>query len=70
MAMVASLMKTELGMAFMEQPAIGITPGQNITKAFKNYLSMSMNSGGQPFATVMPEPFGVILAKFFKEKCP
>ena len=68
--MVASLMKTELGMMFMEQPAMGITPGQNITKSFKNYLSMSMNAGGQPFTTVMPEPFGVNIGQIFQGKLP
>ena len=35
MALVPSIMKTELGMSFMQHPAIPLTPGQNITKAFK-----------------------------------
>jgi len=70
MAMVPSIMKSELGMMFMEQPAMGITPGQNITKSFKNYLSMSMNAGGQPFATVMPEPFGVNIGQIFQGQMP
>ena len=70
MAMVPSIMKSELGMMFMEQPAVGITPGQNITKSFKNYLSMSMNAGGQPFATVMPEPFGLNIGQIFQGQMP
>ncbi len=70
MAMVASLMKTELGMMFSSHPVMGITPGQNITKSFKNYLSMSMNAGGQPFTTVMPEPFGVNIGQIFQGKLP
>ena len=70
MALVPSIMKTELGMSFMQHPAIPLTPGQNITKAFKNYLSMSMNAGGQPFATVMPEPFGVNIGQIFQGQLP
>ena len=70
MPLVPSILKTELGMAFMQHPVIPLTPGQNITKATKNYLSMSLNAGGQPFATVMPEPFGVNIGQIFQGQMP
>ena len=65
MALVPSIIKNELGMMFMEQPPTGLKPGQNITKATKNYLSMSLNAGGFPFTTVMNEPFGINIVQIF-----
>jgi hypothetical protein len=70
MALNPQLLKTALGMAFMEHPAIPLTPGQNITKETKNYLQMSMNAGGQAFITVMPEPFGVNIGQIFQGQLP
>ncbi len=70
MALVPSIIKNELGMMFMEQPPTGLKPGQNITKATKNYLSMSLNAGGFPFTTVMNEPFGINIGQIFESKLP
>jgi len=70
MALVPSVIKSELGMAFMQHPVIPLTPGQNITKAFKNYLSASQNAGGQNFITVVPEPFGVNIGQIFQGQLP
>ena len=70
MALVPSIIKNELGMMFVEHPVMGLTPGQNVAKATKNYLSMSMNSGGFPFTTVMNEPFGMNMGQIFEGKLP
>ena len=70
MALVPSIIKNELGMMFVEHPVMGLTPGQNVAKATKNYLSMSMNGGGFPFTTVMNEPFGMNMGQIFEGKLP
>ena len=70
MALVPSIIKNELGTMFVEHPVMGLTPGQNVAKATKNYLSMSMNGGGFPFTTVMNEPFGMNMGQIFEGKLP
>ncbi len=70
MALVPSTIKSELSLMFSEHPVMGLTPGQNVAKATKNYLSMSTNGGGFPFTTVMNEPFGMNMGKIFEGKLP
>ena len=70
MALVPSIIKNELGMMFVEHPVMVLPPGQNVAKATKNYLSMSMNGGGFPFTTVMNEPFGMNMGQIFEGKLP
>jgi hypothetical protein len=70
MALVKSILQTELGTMFMEQPATGITPGRNITKAFKNYLSMAQNAAGFPYSVVMAEPYGMNIGQIFQGMLP
>ena len=70
MALVPSIIKNELGIMFMEHPAMGLKPGQNIAKATKNYLSMSQNTAGFAFNTVMNEPYGMNMGRIFEGKLP
>ena len=70
MALVPSIIKNELGLMFMEHPGMGLKPGQNIAKATKNYLSMSQNSAGFAFNTVMNEPYGMNMGRVFEGKLP
>ena len=70
MALVRSMLQNEVGMMFSEHPAMGITPGQNLVKAYKNYLSSAQNAGGFPFSTVMTEPFGSAIGQIFQGKLP
>jgi hypothetical protein len=70
MALVPSVIKSELGTAFSGHALMAIVPGSNITKAFKNYLSMSQNAGAQNFITVVPEPFGLNIGQIFQGQLP
>ena len=70
MSLVRSMLQNELGSHFAKNPASGIPQGQNIAKAYKNYLQSAQNTGGFPFSTVMTEPFGINMGQIFEGKLP
>ena len=65
MALVKATLMMELVGTFGGHQATPIKPGQDIAKAFKNYLMMGMNAGGFPTASVVDAPAGIGIGGVF-----
>ena len=70
MALVKAVFFGELAGVFAGPAPTPIKPGQDIAKAFKNYLLMAQNAGGFPAANVMNEPTGVAIGGIFASQLP
>jgi len=70
MALVKAVMFGELVGVFGGFAPTPIKPGQDIAKAFKNYLMMGMNAGGFPTATVVDTAAGVGIGGVFASQLP
>ena len=65
MALVKATMMMELAGVFAGPAPTPIKPGQDIAKAFKNYLMMGMNAGGFPASNVVDAPAGAGIGSVF-----
>jgi len=71
MPLVKATMMMELAGAFAAGAApTPIKPGQDIAKAFKNYLMMAMNAGGFPASNVVDAAAGVGIGGVFAQQLP
>ena len=70
MALVKSTMMMELAGTFAGSQPTPIKPGQDIAKAFKNYLMMGMNAGGFPASNVVDAAAGVGIGGVFAQQLP
>ena len=61
MALVKATMMMELAGVFAGSNPTPIKPGQDIAKAFANYLKMGMNAGGFPTSNVVDAPTGMAI---------
>ena len=65
MALVKATMMAELAGVFAGSNPTPIKPGQDIAKAFKNYLMMGQNAGGFPASNVVDAAAGVGIGGVF-----
>ena len=70
MALVKATMMMELAGVFAASNPDPIKPGQDIAKAFKNYLMMGMNAGGFPASNVVDAAAGVGIGGVFAQQLP
>jgi hypothetical protein len=70
MALVKAAMFGELAGVFAAPAPTPIKPGQDIAKAFKNYLLMGMNAGGFPSTNVVDVPTGIAIGGIFASQLP
>jgi hypothetical protein len=70
MALVKAIMFGELVGVFGGFAPTPIKPGQDIAKAFKNYLMMGMNTGGFPSSNVVDTPAGIAIGGVFASQMP
>ena len=70
MALVKATMMMELGGVFAGSNPTPIKPGQDIAKAFANYLKMGMNAGGFPTSNVVDAPTGMAIGGIFAQQLP
>ena len=70
MALVKATMMMELAGTFAASNPDPIKPGQDIAKAFKNYLMMGMNAGGFPASNVVDAGAGVGIGGVFAQQLP
>ena len=70
MALVKATMMMELAGTFAGSQPTPIKPGQDIAKAFANYLKMGMNAGGFPTANVVDAPTGMAIGSIFAQQLP
>ena len=70
MALVKATMMMELAGTFAGSQPTPIKPGQDIAKAFKNYLMMGMNAGGFPASNVVDAAAGVGIGGVFAQQLP
>ncbi len=70
MALVKATMMAELAGVFAGSNPTPIKPGQDIAKAFKNYLMMGMNAGGFPASNVVDAAAGVGIGGVFAQQLP
>ncbi len=70
MPLVKATMMMELAGAFAAPAPNPIKPGQDIAKAFKNYLLMGMNAGGFPASNVVDAAAGVGIGGVFASQLP
>ena len=70
MPLVKAGMMMELAGAFAAPAPNPIKPGQDIAKAFKNYLLMGMNAGGFPASNVVDAAAGVGIGGVFASQLP
>ena len=70
MALVKATMMMELAGTFAASNPDPIKPGQDIAKAFKNYLMMGMNAGGFPASNVVDAAAGVGIGGVFARQLP
>ena len=70
MALVKATMMMELAGVFAGPAPTPIKPGQDIAKAFKNYLMMGMNAGGFPASNVVDAAAGVGIGGVFAQQLP
>ena len=68
MALVKATMMMELAGVFAASNPDPIKPGQDIAKAFKNYLMMGMNAGGFPASNVVDAPTGMGIGAVFAQQ--
>ena len=65
MALVKATMMAELAGVFAATNPTPLKPGQDIAKAFANYLKMGMNAGGFPTSNVVDAPTGIAIGGVF-----
>ena len=70
MALVKATLMMELAGYFAGPAPTAIKPGQDIAKAFKNYLMMGMNAGGFPASNVVDASAGVGIGGVFAQQLP
>ena len=70
MALVKAVMFAELAGVFAGPAPTPIKPGQDIAKAFANYLKMGMNAGGFPTTNVVDAPTGIAIGGIFASMLP
>ena len=70
MALVKATMMAELAGVFAASNPTPLKPGQDIAKAFKNYLMMGMNAGGFPASNVVDAAAGVGIGGVFAQQLP
>ena len=70
MALVKATMMAELAGVFAASNPDPMKPGQDIAKAFKNYLMMGMNAGGFPASNVVDAAAGVGIGGVFAQQLP
>ena len=70
MALVKATMMMEIAGVFAASNPDPLKPGQDIAKAFKNYLMMGMNSGGFPASNVVDAAAGVGIGGVFTQQLP
>ncbi len=70
MALVKAIMFGELVGVFGGFAPTPIKPGQDIAKAFKNYLMLGMNTGGFPSTTVVDTAAGIAIGGVFASQMP
>jgi hypothetical protein len=70
MALVKATLMMELAGVFAASNPDPIKPGQDIAKAFKNYLMMGMNAGGFPASNVVDAAAGVGIGGVFAQQLP
>ena len=70
MALVKATMMAELAGVFAGHAPSAMQPGQDIAKAFKNYLMMGMNAGGFPASNVVDAAAGVGIGGVFAQQLP
>ena len=70
MALIKATMMMELAGTFAASNPTPIKPGQDIAKAFANYLKMGMNAGGFPTTNVVDAAAGVGIGGVFAQQLP
>ncbi len=70
MALVKATMMMELAGVFAASNPDPMKPGQDIAKAFKNYLMMGMNAGGFPASNVVDAGAGAGIGGVFAQQLP
>ena len=70
MALIKATMMMELAGTFAASNPSPIKPGQDIAKAFANYLKMGMNAGGFPTTNVVDAAAGVGIGGVFAQQLP
>ena len=70
MALIKATMMIELAGVFSKPNATPLKPGQDIAKAFKNYLMSGMNAGGFPTSTVVDASAGAGIGGVFAQQLP
>ena len=70
MALVKATMMAELAGVFAGPAPNAMKPGQDIAKAFKNYLMMGMNAGGFPASNVVDAAAGAGIGGVFAQQLP
>ena len=70
MPLVKATMMMELAGTFAASNPTPIKPGQDIAKAFANYLKMGMNAGGFPTTNVIDAPTGMTIGQVFASQLP
>ena len=70
MALVKATMMMEIAGVFAASNPDPMKPGQDIAKAFKNYLMMGMNAGGFPASNVVDAGAGAGIGGVFAQQLP
>jgi len=70
MALVKATMMMEIAGVFASTNPTPMKPGQDIAKAFKNYLIMGMNAGGFPTSNVVDAGAGAGIGGVFAQQLP
>ena len=70
MALVKATMMMELAGVFAASNPDPMKPGQDIAKAFKNYLMMGMNAGGFPASNVVDAGAAAGIGGVFAQQLP
>ena len=70
MALVKATLMMELAGYFAAANPDPMKPGQDIAKAFKNYLMMGMNAGGFPASNVVDAGAGAGIGGVFAQQLP
>ena len=70
MALVKATMMMEIAGVFAASNPDPMKPGQDIAKAFKNYLMMGMNAGGFPASNVVDAAAGAGIGGVFAQQLP
>ena len=70
MALVKATMMMEIAGVFAASNQSPLKPGQDIAKAFANYLKLGMNAGGFPTTNVVDAAAGVGIGGVFAQQLP